>query len=123
MTASGTPDIFLISANTGHGTSPLVRDQINAFLKHWVDKGQVSPDHIKFLTYTTRYNNDYWVTIEGMEHLYERADIDAQRSGGGTTYEIATHNVARLVLRETRNADHITIDGQIVKVRGTREIV
>ena len=122
MTASGTPDIFLISANTGHGTSPLVRDQINAFLKQWVDKGQVSPDHIKFLTYTTRYNNDYWVTIEGMEHLYERADIDAQRSGGGTTYEIATHNVARLVLRETRNADHITIDGQIVKVRGTPEI-
>jgi len=116
MVAKGTPDLFLISANTGHGTSPAVRDQINAFLKEAVDKGQVSPDHIKFLTYTTRYNKDYWVTVEGMTRLYERADIDARRSNAGKNYEITTHNIARLALRETRNAAEIKIDGQTLTV-------
>src|SRR5204862_271758 len=43
MIAKGTPDLFLISANTGHGTSQAVRDQINTFLKAAVDKGGVSP--------------------------------------------------------------------------------
>jgi hypothetical protein len=122
MTAKGTPNIFLISANTGHGTSQLVRDQINAFLKERLDKGQVSPDHIKFLTYTTRYNKNYWVTIEGMGKLYERADIDAQRTNGGKTYDMTTHNIVRLVLRETRTAAEIRIDGQTVKVKGAPEI-
>jgi hypothetical protein len=121
MIAKGTPDLFLISANTGHGTSQPVRDQINAFLKDALDKSGV-PDHIKFLTYTTRYNKDYWVTVEGMTHLYERADIDAQRSNGGKNYVITTHNIARLVLRETRNAAEIKIDGQTLSVKGAPEM-
>ena len=122
MIAKGTPDLFLISANTGHGTSQAVRDQINAFLKEAVDKGQVSPDHVKFLTYTTRYNKDYWVTVEGMTGLYERADIDAERSNGGKNYDISTHNIARLVLRETRNASEIKIDGQTLNVKSAPEL-
>src|SRR5262249_22621649 len=39
----GTPDIFLISQDTAHGTSPLVRQRLDGFLKEWGDKGQVSP--------------------------------------------------------------------------------
>ena len=111
----GTPDIFLISQKTGHGTSPLVRQRLDAFLKEWGDKGQSSPEHIRFLTYTTRYNRDYWVSIDAMERHYERADIDARRSGSG--YEIQTHNVGRLTLRETGRAREIKIDGQRVKVK------
>jgi pimeloyl-ACP methyl ester carboxylesterase len=113
----GTPDIFLISQKTGHGTSPLVRERLDAFLKEWGDKGQTSPEHIRFVTYTTRYNRDYWVTVDGMEKHYERADIDAHRMPGGEQYEISTHNVSRLALRETEHAKQIAIDGQRLKVR------
>src|SRR6185312_5651654 len=94
---TGTPDISLISADTGHGTSPLVRTQLDAFLKEWGDKGQASPDQIRFVTYTTRYNSDYWVTVDAMDHLYARADVDARRSEDRRNYTITTHNVARLV--------------------------
>jgi hypothetical protein len=118
----GTPDVFLISQNTGHGTSPLVRQRLDAFLKEWGDKGQTSPDHIRFLTYTTRYNHDYWVSLDGLEKLYERADIDAQRSEGGKSYEIKTHNLSRLVLHETEHAKTIKIDGQDLKVRSGPEV-
>lgn len=113
----GTPSIFLISQATGHGTSPLVRQRLDAFLKEWGDKGQSSPERIRFVTYTTRYNRDYWVSVDGMEKLYERADVDAQRGTGGEKYEITTHNVSRLALRETGKAKQIAIDGQTLKVK------
>ena len=113
----GTPDIFLISQNTGHGTSPLVRQRLDAFLKEWGDKGQTSPEHIRFVTYTTRYNRDYWISVDGLEKHYERADIDAQRAPGGDKYEIKTHNVSRLSLREAEHAKQVTIDGQTLKVK------
>ena len=118
----GTPDIFLISQNTGHGTSPLVRQRLDAFLKEWGDKGQTSPEHIKFLTYTTRYNQDYWVTVDGMGELYKRADIDAVRKDGGKAYGIRTNNISRLVLRETEHAQTVHIDGQDLKVKPGAEV-
>ena len=118
----GTPDIFLISKDTGHGTSPLVRQQLDAFLKEWGDKGQTSPDHIKFVTYTTRYNRDYWVSVEGLGTHYKRADVDAVRSDGGKSIQIKTSNVRRLVLRETEKAKTISIDGQVLKAKAGPEI-
>jgi hypothetical protein len=119
---SGMPDIFLLSLDTGHGTSPLVRQRLDAFLKEWGDKGQVSPEHIKFVTYTTRYNRDYWVTVGALDKHYQRADVDAERSEGGAAYQVATHNVERLVLRETEHAKTIKIDGTGLKVKPGPEI-
>jgi pimeloyl-ACP methyl ester carboxylesterase len=117
LRVQGTPSIFLISANTGHSTSPLVRTQLDAFLKEWGDRGQVTPDHIRFVTYTTRYNKNYWVTVDAMGKLYERADVNAARSAGGKSYAIRTTNVERLVLTETTRATSIAIDGQMLKVK------
>jgi hypothetical protein len=112
----------MISQNTGHGTSPLVRQRLDAFLKEWGDKGQSSPDHIRFLTYTTRYNKDYWVSIDGLTQHYQRAEIDAMRAEGGKSYKIATKNIDRLALRETGHAESIEIDGQKIKVKPAPEL-
>ncbi len=118
----GTPDIFLISKDTGHGTSPLVRQQLDAFLKEWGDKGRVSPDHIKLVTYTTRYNRDYWVTVDGLNTHYKRADVDAVRNTASHSIEIKTNNVSRLVLQETEKTKQIRIDGQLLKVKAGPQI-
>ena len=120
--AKGTPSIFLISENTGHSTSPKVRQRLDAFLKEWTDRGLQSPDHVRFLTYTTRYNKSFWVTIDGLGQHYERAEVDAQRLSGGTSYQIKTTNVSRLVLRETDKATEIQIDGQTLRVKPGREL-
>jgi pimeloyl-ACP methyl ester carboxylesterase len=120
--AKGTPSIFLISENTGHSTSPKVRQRLDAFLKEWTDRGLRSPDHVRFLTYTTRYNKSFWVTIDGLGQHYERAEVDAQRLSGGTSYQIKTTNVSRLVLRETDKATQIQIDGQTLRVKPGREL-
>ena len=54
LRSQGVPGLWMVSKATGHGTSPLVRQRLDAFLKEYGDKGQSSPDHIRFLTYTTR---------------------------------------------------------------------
>ena len=39
--SEGAPGLWLQSKDTGHGTSPLVRQRLDAFLKEWGDKGQL----------------------------------------------------------------------------------
>lgn len=122
LRSQGVPGLWMQSLATGHGTSPLVRQRLDDFLKEWGDKGRINPDHIRFLTYTTRYNQSHWVSLDGLEKHYERAEVDARRTAGGATYEITTKNLTRLALRETTHAREIKIDGQTLKVKAGPEI-
>ncbi len=122
LRSQGAPGLWLVSKDTGHGTSPLVRQRLDAFLKEYGDKGQSSPDHIRFLTYTTRYNRDYWVSLDGLSKHYERAEVDAERASDGASYDIKTKNLTRLALRETGRAREIKIDGQNLKVEPASEL-
>jgi len=39
LRSKGAPGLWMQSKNTGHGTSPLVRQRLDAFLKEWGDRG------------------------------------------------------------------------------------
>ncbi len=117
LRSQGAPGLWMQSLATGHGTSPLVRQRLDAFLKEHGDKGQSSPDHIRFLTYTTRYNRSYWVSLDGLQRHYERAEVDAKRTADGASFDIKTKNLTRLALRETGKAREIKIDGQTLPVQ------
>ena len=116
LRSQGAPGLWLQSKATGHGTSPLVRNRLDAFLKEYGDRGQISPDHLRFVTYTTRYQRDYWAAVTGLEKHYERAELDAQRSTDHTGYDLKTKNITRLVLRETESSRELRIDGQRLAV-------
>jgi pimeloyl-ACP methyl ester carboxylesterase len=122
LIAKGTPSIFLISEKTGHSVSPAVRQRLDGFLKEWGDKGIVSPDHVRFLTYTTRYNRSHWVSVDGLEKHYDRADVDAERLDSGKRYKVTTRNVARLTLRETNHAARLSIDSQQIRLKSTPSV-
>src|ERR1700680_462860 len=115
--------LFLVAPNTPHATDPEFRKRMDAIHLEKLKRGRQSPDHLRFLTYTTRYNRIYWATLEGLEKHYERAEVDAKRSNGRAQYEIATKNLTRLVLRETDHAESIQIDGQKLSVTRAPEIV
>jgi hypothetical protein len=117
LKAKGTPSVFFISKNTGHSTSPEVRGKLDAFLKLHGDRGLQSPDHIRFVTFTARYNRSFWVTAELLEKHYQRTEINAQRLDGGKRYQITTRNVARLVLREIKQPAELQLDGQTLRVK------
>lgn len=115
--SKGTRDIFLISENTGHGVSPVVRQRLDAFLKNHGDRGIVSPDQVRFLTYTTRYNRAHWVSIDGLGKHYERAEVNASRDAARQRYELTTSNITHLELREMDKAKELRIDGQTMRVK------
>jgi hypothetical protein len=64
------------------------------------------------VTYTTRYNECFWVKIGALEKHYQRADVDARRSTDGRQYEITTRNVAQLILPARAATRSLTLDGQ-----------
>src|SRR5260370_32974916 len=110
--------MFFVAPNTPHATDPEFRKRMDAIHIENLKRGRQSPDHLRFLTYTTRYNRSYWATLEGLEKHYSRAEVDAKRSGDRVSYTISTKNLARLILRETELASAIDIDGQKLGVKG-----
>ncbi|WP_031500185.1 alpha/beta hydrolase-fold protein [Bryobacter aggregatus] len=122
LAAKGTEAVFYISKDTGHGTSKEVRGKLDEFLKKYGDRGVVSPDHLRFVSWTTRYNRSHWVTFDWLDKHYEKAEIDAVRSNNGTHYEMKTKNLARLTLREMDKAKELQIDGQNVRLKPGSEI-
>lgn len=117
------PDIqFLVAEKTPHRTPPEFRQRLDAFHREYVARGRRSPDRVRFVTYTTRYNRAHWVTIDGLGKHYDRADVDARRSDNRAQYDITTGNVTHLVLRETERASSVSIDGQKLAVKGAPQI-
>jgi predicted esterase len=74
--------------------------------------------HVHFVTYTLKYPSCDWVEILGLDHHYQRALVDAERSDKGLT--VKTENVRVLHLGmppgALREAYPVTIDGQSLKV-------
>ncbi len=123
LKATNAPSIqFLVAPKTGHAMAPESRKTLNAYLYDRLKMGRQIPDHIRFVTYTTRYNRDYWVTVDGLEKHYDRAEVDARRSDNRAQYDINTKNLSRLVLRQTDRATAINIDGEKLKVKAAPEM-
>lgn len=101
--------LFLVGPKTGHRFHPDSKKESEAFLDRMVAAGRRAPERIRFVTYTTRYNRCFGVTVGALEKQYERAEVEAR---GG---EVRTRNVARLKLDGAPG--EVTLDGQ--KVRGS----
>jgi hypothetical protein len=114
--------LFLVAPKTGHDMHPESRKTLNSYLYERLKLGRQIPDHIRFVTYTTRYNQDYWLTVDGLGQHYQRAEVDATRSDNRSRYDITTRNVARLLLDDADHASEVHIDGQSLKVKGAKTI-
>jgi dienelactone hydrolase len=124
--SAGTDINTLWLANPGQGHSHATGETaqlINAFTSANFARGRVVPDQIHFVTYTTRYNHDYWITVDGMQQSFDQAKVDASRDTAKAAYTIKTQNVARLVLDETAAARQVTIDGDALAVKPAPSIL
>ncbi len=99
--------IFLVGPKTAHKFHPDSKQESDRFIDAMLVRGRPNPDHIRFVTYTTRYNECSWLKIDEMEKHYNRAEIDATRTEQGI--KIKTKNIARLTLATLSTPE---IDGQ-----------
>jgi hypothetical protein len=116
--------LFLANPGQGHSHATGATAQlINAFDARNFATGRVVPDHIKYVTYTTQYNHDFWITVDGMGEEFSRAYVDATRDAAKATYTIKTENVSRLLLDDMKAAKSVSIDGDTLQVTAAPTIL
>jgi hypothetical protein len=79
------------------------------------------PAHVRFTTWTLRYNRMLWVTVDGLDHHWERARVDAEIVDPSTV-KVKTQNVDALSLLmpsgrcplDNTHAPKVVINGQSV---------
>jgi pimeloyl-ACP methyl ester carboxylesterase len=95
--------LFLVGPNIGHQFHPESKKESDAFIDSVMTSGRRPPEHVRFVTYTTRYSQAFGIAIEGLEKQYERAEIDWRP---GT---VKTVNISRLRVPDRGS---LTVDGQ-----------
>lgn len=116
----------IIGPQTPHKYHAESKPKINAIVDEAVAKGnEVSPAKVRFTTYTLIYPSMEWVTVNGLEKHWERADVTAEVADG---LKVTTKNVTALRLAPKQLASgagkvKVSIDGQDLEVtRGAIEL-
>ena len=114
--------VHVIGPKARHFYVPVAKTEINRRLDAIAQRPRDEvPAEVKFTTWTLRYNRMLWVQLDGLEHHWERALVDA-RLIGDRTVDVTTHNVTAITLTmpsgrcpldETRKPT-VKLDGQEV---------
>ncbi|HEV3438842.1 MAG TPA: hypothetical protein VG122_15860, partial [Gemmata sp.] len=107
----------LIAPRLEHQMPKEWQDKAEVEFKKYLVQGRKYPEHVRFVTYTTRYNDYGHGWIDSLEHQYEKAVIDSRWTKD--ELKITTENIAVIRLYPD---DHpipatIEIDGQRVQVK------
>jgi hypothetical protein len=118
----------VVAPGLEHRQPPEWQAKLETEYRKHLDKGRAYPEHVRFVTYTTRYNDFGHGSVEALDRHYVKAVVDSRWTKDALT--LATTNVRALTLiaDEHPYPAEVAIDGQRVKVpkpgeRGTRLLV
>jgi pimeloyl-ACP methyl ester carboxylesterase len=98
MAAEGLPLVHIIGPKTGHQFERRAKEQIASRMDELVSKGRnFMPKKVRFTTWTLRYNQMAWITVDEMERHWERARVEAEIKTGDRV-DVSTINVNALTL-------------------------
>jgi hypothetical protein len=115
--------VHIIGPKTGHSYHPAARDEIERRFNSIVARGRDrNPREVHFTTWTLRYNQAHWVTIDALDQHWAKAQVDGLWDPEGSI-DLRTANVAALTLRfapgdapfDITRPVSIQIDGKVVK--------
>jgi hypothetical protein len=122
LKAEGISLVHLIGPKTGHQYHPQTKLELNERIDALAARGRNPvPKQVRFATWTLRYNECLWVTIDALEQHWERARVEAEVVADGV--HVKTQNVAGLTLsmppgacplNETRKP-RVVLDGQEIE--------
>ncbi len=99
MAAEGIEMVHIIGPKTAHSYHPDSKKEINRRIDSIAARGRnLVPDHIRFTTWTLRYNQMNWVTVDGLEQHWERARVEAMLDDDNNSVNVTTKNVSALTL-------------------------
>ena len=95
--AEGLKFPYIIGPNTPHRYHPQSKIEINKLVDEAAAKGRNPvPEKVKLVTYSLRYNEMFWLRIEGMEEHWEQARVEAQFDKVANTITVTTKNVSAI---------------------------
>ncbi len=98
LAAEGIQVVHVIGRQTRHAYHPAAKVEINQRIDSIVAKGRNPlPSRIRFTTWTLRYNRMGWVSLDGLEHHWDRARVEAEILNPATV-QLSTTNVSALTL-------------------------
>jgi hypothetical protein len=90
--------VHIIGPRTPHRYEAGAKVEINRRLDAIAERGRNPvPRHVKFTTWTLKYNQMFWVAVDGLEHHWEKALVDAQIVDANSI-NLTTQNVTALTL-------------------------
>ncbi|HVE39068.1 MAG TPA: prolyl oligopeptidase family serine peptidase [Planctomycetota bacterium] len=110
MKEEGLDLIHVIGPKVEHKYEPEAKKEVARRVDEFATKGRdPNPKKIRFTTWTLRYNQMRWVTVDGLDKHWERATVDAEQDAGKVT--LTTKNVSALSI-DLKGLSKIVIDGQ-----------
>jgi dienelactone hydrolase len=95
MKAEGLTLERLTGPGTKHEYHKETKRELDRRLSEYAAHGRNPvPPKARFTTWTLRYNQMYWVTVDAMDRHWERARVDAELADG--SIKATTHNVSAL---------------------------
>ncbi|HEU0038790.1 MAG TPA: prolyl oligopeptidase family serine peptidase [Verrucomicrobiae bacterium] len=99
LALEGIEMVHIIGPKTAHSYHPDSKKEINRRIESIAARGRNPvPDHVRFTTWTLRYNQMNWVTVDGLEQHWERARVDAVLDDDDNSVKVTTKNVAAMTL-------------------------
>jgi dienelactone hydrolase len=87
----------IIGPQTAHRYHPAAKEEINRRVESILAKGrEPMPLKVRFTTWTLRYNQMEWITIDALEHHWQRARVDAEIDKQAGLIRVSTTNVDAL---------------------------
>jgi dienelactone hydrolase len=87
----------IIGPQTAHRYHPAAKEEINHRIDSILAKGRdPMPLKVRFTTWTLRYDQMEWITVDSLEHHWERARVDAELDQPAGAIRAATTNVDAL---------------------------
>jgi hypothetical protein len=98
MQKEGLDLVHIIGPGTMHMYHPGAKKDLNEHIDAIMERGRNPvPRHVRFTTWTLRYNNSFWVTVDGLRQHWERARVDAEIADA-RTIKVKADNVTGLTL-------------------------
>jgi hypothetical protein len=111
--------MHVIGPKTGHAYHPEAKKEVNRRIDSIVERGRNPlPEQVRFTTWTLRYNNAFWVTIDGLGEHWKRATVEVDPMIDG--FRAATQNVTALTFSmpsggcplDVTKRPRVSLDGQ-----------
>jgi dienelactone hydrolase len=125
LAAEGLTMTHIIGPNTEHKYHPVAKQELIRRLDQIAETGRdPAPREVHFQTYTLRYNQMKWITVDGLEEHWARARVDAEIKSNEAV-AIQTTNINAFTLNfeagyapfETGANPKIQIDGALLSAR------